>query len=308
MNNVIVHAPGSVSNLGSGFDVLGFALGEPFDELLLRRTSEPGVILVNESPFELPADPLKNVSGRVLLAVLGRTRMEGGFQLIQRKRIKPGSGIGSSAASAAGAAVAANALLGNVFSKEELLQLAMEGEVIASGARHADNVAPCIWGGVTLIRSLDPPDIIPLPVADLHVTVVHPQIEIKTADARAVLRDEVPLKAAVQQWGNVGALVAGFYRNDAALIGRSMTDVVAEPYRKALIPGFDEVATAAAAAGALGGGISGSGPSLFQFSTTRAVAEAVAAAMTHIYSKLGIDHYTYVTTINAEGVRVVSIN
>ncbi|GAB4091491.1 homoserine kinase [Flaviaesturariibacter terrae] len=306
MKPVTVLAPGSVSNLGSGFDVLGFALNEPCDELILRFSDTPGVRLINESPYELPDDPERNVSGVVLLSVLRKTGSGRGFELTVRKRIKPGSGIGSSAASAAGAAVAANTLLGNPFSKLELLELAMEGEVIASGARHADNVAPCIYGGVTLIRSLDPVDIIPLPVADLFVSVVHPQIEIKTADARAVLRLEVPLKNAIRQWGNLGALVAGFYRNDAELIGRSMEDVVAEPFRKALIPGFDAVADACRAAGALGGGISGSGPSLFQFSKTRATAEKVAEAMAGIYTQLGIEYHTYVTTINPDGVRVVS--
>ncbi|RYD93836.1 MAG: homoserine kinase [Sphingobacteriales bacterium] len=304
MESVTVFAPGSVSNLGSGFDVLGFALNEPCDELTLRFTNEPGVRLVNESPYPLPDNAEQNVSGVVLLAVLRKTGLRRGFELTARKRIKPGSGIGSSAASAAGAAVAANALLGYPFSKAELLDLAMEGEAIASGARHADNVAPCIYGGVTLIRSLEPADIIPLPAADLFVSIVHPQIEIRTADARAVLRSEVPLKDAIRQWGNLGALVAGFYRNDAALIGRSMEDVVAEPYRKALIPGFDDVIAVTRAAGALGGGISGSGPSQFQFSETRETAEAVAAAMGEVYQRLGIGHHTYVTTINPDGVRV----
>ncbi|RYY90726.1 MAG: homoserine kinase [Chitinophagaceae bacterium] len=304
MESVTVLAPGSVSNLGSGFDVLGFALNDPCDEMQLRFTNEPGVRLINESPYELPDDPHKNVSGVTLLAVLQKTGIARGFELTVRKQIKPGSGIGSSAASAAGAAVAANILLGNPFSKLELLDLAMEGEVIASGARHADNVAPCIWGGVTLIRSLDPVDIIALPAADLFVSVVHPQIEIRTAEARAVLRAEVPLKDAIRQWGNLGALVAGFYRNDAELIGRSMEDVVAEPYRKALIPGFDAAMDAARKAGALGGGISGSGPSLFQFSKTRETAQEVANAMSFVYKQLGIDHNTYVTTINKEGVRI----
>lgn len=305
MESVTVYAPGSVSNLGSGFDVLGFALEAPGDELTLRFTDEAGVRLINESPYPLPDNPEQNVSGVVLLAVLQKTGLARGFELTVRKRIKPGSGIGSSAASAAGAAVAAQELLGKPFSKLELLEMAMEGEVIASGARHADNVAPCIYGGVTLIRSLDPVDIIALPPADLHVSIVHPQIEIKTADARAVLRPEVPLKQAIRQWGNLGALVAGFYRNDAELIGRSMEDVVAEPYRKALIPGFDAVAEACRQAGALGGGISGSGPSLFQFSKTRETAEAVSAAMSAVYAHLGIEHYTYVTRINPDGVRVV---
>ncbi|RYY41310.1 MAG: homoserine kinase [Chitinophagaceae bacterium] len=304
MESVTVFAPGSVSNLGSGFDVLGFSVNEPFDEMHLRLTNEPGVRLINESPFDLPDNPERNVSGVTLLAVLQKTGIAQGFELTVRKRIKPGSGIGSSAASAAGAAVAANALLGSPFSKLELLDLAMEGEMIASGARHADNVAPCIWGGVTLIRSLDPVDIIPLPAADLFVTIVHPQFEVRTAEARAVLRQEVPLKDAIRQWGNLGALVAGFYRNDVELIGRSMEDLVAEPYRKALIAGFDAATAAAAGAGALGGGISGSGPSLFQFSKTPETARAVADAMSAVYQQLGIEHYTYVTTINAEGVRI----
>ncbi|TCZ68320.1 homoserine kinase [Flaviaesturariibacter aridisoli] len=305
MEQVTVSAPGSVSNLGSGFDVLGFALEEPCDALTLRFTDTPGVRLVNESPYPLPDNPEQNVSGVVLLAVLQKTGAGRGFELTVRKRIKPGSGIGSSAASAAGAAVAAATLLGSPFSKLELLDLAMEGEVIASGARHADNVAPCIYGGVTLIRSLNPVDIIALPSADLHVTIVHPQIEIKTSDARAVLRPDVPLKEAIRQWGNLGALVAGFYRNDPELIGRSMEDVVAEPYRKALIPGFDAVRAACVKAGALGGGISGSGPSLFQFSRTKETAQQVADAMSHVYQDLGIAHYTYVTRINPDGVRVL---
>ncbi|RYY67071.1 MAG: homoserine kinase [Chitinophagaceae bacterium] len=305
MEQVTVSAPGSVSNLGSGFDVLGFALEAPCDELTLRFTDTPGVRLVNESPYPLPDNPEQNVSGVVLLAVLQKTGIGRGFELMVRKRIKPGSGIGSSAASAAGAAVAAATLLGSPFSKLELLDLAMEGEVIASGARHADNVAPCIYGGVTLIRSLNPVDIIALPAADLHVTIVHPQIEIRTADARAVLRSEVPLREAIRQWGNLGALVAGFYRNDPELIGRSMEDVVAEPYRKALIPGFDAVRAACIKAGALGGGISGSGPSLFQFSKTKETAQQVADAMSRVYQDLGIEHYTYVTRINPDGVRVL---
>jgi len=307
MDTVFVQAPGSVSNLGSGFDVLGFALNEPFDELELRSTLQPGVRIINEHEYDLPDNPEKNVSGVVLLEALRRSGYSGGLELTVRKRIKPGSGIGSSAASAAGAAVAAGVLLGNIFSKPELLDLAMEGEFLASGARHADNVAPCIYGGVTLIRSMEPPDIIPLPPADLFVTIVHPQIEIQTAYARSIMPQEVPLKHAIRQWGNLGALVAGFYRNDPALIGRSMEDRVAEPYRKALIPGFDAIGAASRAAGALGGGISGSGPSLFQFSTTFATATAVAKAMNRIYTELGIAHHTYVTAINREGVRVLPL-
>lgn len=281
---------------------MGFALGEPYDLVTLTMVDKPGVTIINDSIYELPSAPDKNVAGVVLLSVLRRTGMKGGFHITIKKNIMPGSGIGSSAASAAGAAVAANLLLGNIFSKEELVELAMEGEVVASGSKHADNLAPCIYGGVTLVRSIEPVDVIPIPAADAFVTIVHPQIEIKTSFARSILRPELPLKEAIRQWGNVGALVAGFYRNDIELIGRSMEDLVAEPYRKKLIPGFDEAKEASLNAGAIGGGISGSGPSLFMFSKDEATAHAVAAAMSKVYTDLRIEHHTYVTTISREGV------
>jgi homoserine kinase len=225
-----------------------------------------------------------------------------GFQLISEKKIKPGSGIGSSAASAAGAAVAANMLLGNIFSKEELVQFAMNGEKLASGVKHADNIAPCIYGGITLVRSIHPLDIISIPAPSLFVTVVHPQIEVKTADARQILKKEILLKNAIKQWGNVAGLVAGFFKNDLDLISRSLEDVVIEPLRSILIPGFDEVKVQSKAAGALGGGISGSGPSIFMLSASEGIAKAVAQLMSDVYTRLGIDFHTYVTTINQKGI------
>ncbi len=189
-----------------------------------------------------------------------------GFEITIDKQIKPGSGIGSSAASAAGAAVAANHLLGNIFSDDEVVQFAMNGEKLASGVKHADNIAPCILGGVSLIRSIHPLDIIPLSSPDLFVTIVHPQIEVRTSDARQILRQQVLLKDAIKQWGNIAGLVTGFLKNDLDLIGRSLEDVIIEPVRSILIPGFDEVKLRSKEAGALGGGISGSGPSMFMLS------------------------------------------
>ena len=227
-----------------------------------------------------------------------------GFEVLIHKRIKPGSGVGSSAASAAGAVVAANHLLGNRFSKEQLIQFAMFGEKVASGVKHADNIAPCIYGGVTLIRSIFPLDIIPLTAPNLYVTVVHPQIEVKTADARAILKHNVLLKDAIKQWGNVGGLVAGFLKEDYDLIGRSLEDFIIEPVRSMLIPGFDELKRRCKEAGALGGGISGSGPSVFMLSKEENTAQQVAQIMADVFTRLGIDFHTYVTKINSKGVTV----
>ena len=228
-----------------------------------------------------------------------------GFEVIIHKNIKTGSGIGSSAASAAGATVAANLLLVVRFNNEDLVRFAMFGEKVATGVKHADNIAPCIYGGITLIRSIFPLDIISIPAPDLYVTVVHPQIEVKTADARQILRKEVLLKDAIKQWGNIAGLVAGFMKNDRSLIGRSLEDVIIEPVRSILIPGFDEVKQKSKEAGALGGGISGSGPSIFMLSEDESTATDVENVMTEIYERIGIPYHSYVTTINHQGVTVI---
>jgi homoserine kinase len=246
------------------------------------------------------------VAGVVLLSVIERMENKIGFEIEIEKHIKPGSGIGSSAASAAGSAVAANHLLGNIFSNDELVQFAMNGEKLASGVKHADNIAPCILGGVSLVRCLYPLDIISISSPDLFVTVVHPQIEVRTSDARQILRQQVFLKDAIRQWGNIAGLVTGFLKNDLDLIGRSLEDVIIEPVRSILIPGFDEVKTKCKEAGALGGGISGSGPSVFMLSRDEATAKNVESVMKEVYNKIGIDYNTYVTTINKKGVEVVS--
>jgi homoserine kinase len=282
------------------------ALSEPYDVMKLTLLDEPKVIIHNKDNFNLPTDAEKNVAGVVLLSIMERMDNKIGFEVEIEKHIKPGSGIGSSAASAAGAAVAANHLLGNIFSSDEVVQFAMNGEKLASGVKHADNIAPCILGGVSLIRSIHPLDIIPLSSPDLYVTVVHPQIEVRTSDARQILRQQVLLKDAIRQWGNIAALVTGFLKGDYELIGRSLEDVIIEPIRSILIPGFDEVKSNCKEAGALGGGISGSGPSIFMLSKEEATAKAVESAMKDVYNHIGIDYNTYVTTINKKGVEIVS--
>ena len=305
MKALTVKSPGTVANLVCGFDILGLALNEPYDIMQVKLIDEPKVIIINKDNYNLPTDPEKNVAGVVLLSMMEKMENKFGFEIEIEKHIKPGSGIGSSAASAAGAAVAANRLLGNIFSNDDVVQFAMNGEKLASGVKHADNIAPCILGGVSLIRSIHPLDIISIPSPDLYVTVVHPQIEVRTSDARQILRKQVLLKDAIRQWGNIAGLVTGFLKNDYDLIGRSLEDVIIEPVRSILIPGFSEVKRKCKEAGALGGGISGSGPSIFMLSVNENIAKATGRVMKEVYEKMGVAYYTYVTTINKKGVEVV---
>ncbi|QES87542.1 homoserine kinase [Rhizosphaericola mali] len=306
MNGCTVAAPGSVANLVCGFDVLGLCLSAPADLMDFRILDEPKLIIKSADGYPLPENPAENTAGAPIIEMMKELDNTIGFEITIHKKIKPGSGIGSSAASAAGAVVGVNHLLGNKFTKEQLIEFAMFGEKVASGVKHADNIAPVVYGGVTLIRSVAPLDIIPLKSPNLHVTIVHPQIEVRTADARAILRRDVSLKSAIRQWGNVGGLVAGILMEDNALIGRSLQDEIIEPVRSILIPGFKDVKLKCIAAGALGGGISGSGPSIFMLSETEEIAKNVEKVMQDEFTKLGIDYYTYVTFINKEGAKVIN--
>ncbi|MDQ6813913.1 MAG: homoserine kinase [Bacteroidota bacterium] len=304
---VTVHAPGTVANLVCGFDVLGMCLRAPYDVMHVKLLEEKKVTIISKDGYHLPTDPAQNTAGAPLIEMLEEIDANIGFEVTIEKLIKPGSGIGSSAASAAGAVVAANHLLRNIFSNEDLVRFAMFGEKVATGVKHADNIAPCIYGGVTLIRSIFPLDIIAISAPDFYVTVVHPQIEVRTSDARQILRKEVLLKDAIKQWGNIAGLVAGLLKNDAALVGRSLEDVIIEPVRSILIPGFDDVKRGCKDAGALGGGISGSGPSIFMLSTSEATAKEVETVMKSVYERIGVSYHTYVTTINHRGVQVIGL-
>jgi homoserine kinase len=305
MKEITIHSPATVANLVCGFDVLGLCLEEPYDIMNLSLLDKRQVIIKTTGDYPLPADPALNTAGAPLLEMISALDMDAGFEVTITKQIKPGSGIGSSAASAAGAVVGANELLGNVFSKEDLVRFALFGEKVASGVKHADNIAPCIYGGITLIRSIFPLDIIQIPTPSLFVTVVHPQIEIRTSDAREILRKEVLLKDAIRQWGNIAGLVAGLMKNDYDLIGRSLEDVIIEPIRSILIPGFHEIKRQCKEAGAIGGGISGSGPSVFMLSSNEATAISVELVMRSIYDRIGLHYHTYVTTINKTGVKCI---
>lgn len=305
MDEVRVLSPATVSNVVCGFDCLGFALSEPFDEMTVRKIDESEVRIIHHDGFQLSTVPEKNVAGVALQAMIAASDIDHGFEVEITKHIKPGSGIGSSSASACGAVVAANRLIGDRFSKIELIEIAMAGEMLASGSRHADNLAPCIFGGFTLVRSTEPLDIVELASPTLFATVIHPQIEIKTSEARAILPQQIPLKEAVRNWSNLGSLVAALAKGDYGLISRSMVDTIVEPVRSSLIPKFADVKRASLVAGALGGGISGSGPSMFMISETAETADAVALAMKSVYAETGIDFNVYQSQIHPEGVRFI---
>ena len=305
MEKVSVLAPATVANMVCGFDILGFALEEPNDLMTVRVIREKKIEIINRDDFNLPTEATKNVAGVALLALLERINENIGFEVETTKKIKPGSGIGSSAASAAGAVVAANHLLNNRFTKTELIEFAMSGEELASGSKHADNVAPCILGGVTLVRSNEPLDVIKLDSPPLFVTIVHPQIEVKTSDAREILKQQVLLKDAIKQWGNIAGLVAGLMKKDYELISRSLEDRIIEPTRSILIPKFDRIKTESKRAGALGGGISGSGPSIFMLSRTEEIARTVEDVMRQNYQNIELEFNIYVTKINSNGVSIV---
>ncbi len=292
-----IHSPATIANIVCGFDVLGLALNDPYDVMELSISKEPGIRIKHLDNFNLPERPENNVAGVSLFEMMKELNPAIGFDLVINKLIKPGSGLGSSAASSAGAVVAANHLLGNVFTKQELVTFAMMGEKLASGVKHADNITPCIYGGVTLIRSIFPLDIVSLSAPPMYVTVVHPQIEVKTSDSREILRKELLLKDAIKQWGNIAGLVAGFLQKDYNLISRSLEDVIIEPVRSMLIPGFDEVKRRSKDAGALGGGISGSGPSVFMLCEEKNTSLKVEKIMQDIYDSTGLKYNTYVTTI-----------
>jgi homoserine kinase len=307
MTELKLFAPASIANLNCGFDVIGVCLQAIGDEMIFRKTAEKGLRITKITGASLPFEIDKNVAGVAAQAVLDEVgEPDFGIEIEIHKKIRTGSGIGSSSASASGAAFGVNALLGYPLSKKELVAAAMKGEALASGSEHADNVAPCMLGNFTLIRGYGPLDVVQIPSpSDLFAVVLHPQIEIKTADARAVLEPTISLKAAITQWGNLGGLVAGLCTQDYDLIGRSLQDVVIEPLRKKLIPFFDELKRAALHSGALGAGISGAGPSVFALCRGRDQAEKTAFAMHQAYVETGIEFDMHISAIDPEGVRIM---
>ena len=275
MKKIKVFAPASIANLGCGFDVMGMALDEVGDVLEMTLDEEgSGISIINDTDVPLPENVEDNVVTPVIRKFFAMTGRSGRVDVRIVKKIYPGSGIGSSAASSAAAAFGINELFGAPLSEEDVVICAMEGENLASGGYHADNAAPAVMGGITLIRGYEPLDIIKLPVpGNLYCPVIHPHLMVSTKEARSILPKEIPMHTAITQWGNVGGLVAGLCTGNIELVGRAMRDAVAEPYRKGFIPGFDELRAKLLGAGALAMNISGSGPSVFALANRSDIAQ-----------------------------------
>jgi homoserine kinase len=306
--SVEVFAPATVANVAPGFDVLGFALERPGDRVWLTRNdgTTVRVVSIEGDGGKLPRDPLRNTAAVAVSRFLEALDEPFGVDIRLYKGMPLSSGLGSSAASAVAAVYAVNILAGEPFAVRELLPFTMGAEQVACGTAHADNVAPSLLGGFVLIRSYDPLDIVRLPVpAGLAAAIVHPHTEIRTEDARRILKKELRLVDAVRQWGNLAALVAALYEGDLELLSRSLQDVVAEPRRALLIPGFDRVKAAALESGALGCSISGSGPSLFALCVSVEVARQVGTAMQEGFARSGLDSDLFVSAINPQGPAVV---
>ncbi|MDG1031794.1 MAG: homoserine kinase [Flavobacteriaceae bacterium] len=309
MNEIKVFAPASIANLSCGYDILGVCLDNIGDEITVRKTKKKGVIIKQVSGQKLSTDISINVAGVSATALLNETKVNCGFEIEIHKGIKPGSGIGSSAASSAGSVFAINKLIGEPYTSKELIKFAMCGEMAASGSKHADNVAAVLLGGFTFVRDSIENDYFKLntPI-EIAFTVIHPKIELKTKDSRAVVKDKVSMKNMIEQSANLGAFISGLYTEDYELIGRSIKDVIIEPLRSVLIPKFEEIKLVSINSGALGCGISGSGPSVFAMSKGVTTAKNVGNAMKKIYDKLDLDYDVHISCVNDVGIRILNTN
>jgi len=303
-------APATVANVCCGFDVLGFAVDFPGDEVMLTLNMSQEVTLskIVGDGGRLPLDAYKNTAGVAVQSFLKSIGKQQGVEIELYKNLPLGSGMGSSAASGVAALVAINHLMGSPLTREQLVVHAMEAERIACGSAHADNVAPCLLGGFVLVRDYYPLDVIKTPATEnLYATLVHPQIELKTSDSRRVLKPTVNLKDAIAQTGNIAGLMIGLISKDYSLISRSLQDKIAEPIRSAFIPGFEQVRNESVKAGALGCGISGSGPTMFALSTDHATATKVGEAMQLEFLKCNLKSEVYVSKVNQEGAKILNV-
>jgi homoserine kinase len=309
MDYLKIFSPATVANVSCGFDSLGFAVDEVGDKMTFVKTPQKGVEITNITGADLTYNVDENVAGAVVKKMLLEAKADFGIQITIHKGYSPGSGLGSSAASASGAAFGANKLLGDKYSNLELTKFAMFGEEVACGSQIADNVAAAIYGGFILVRSYEPLEIVKLPVPkELRVVAIHPQIEVRTEDARNVLPKKIDLTDAITQWANVGGLISGLYTEDYKLISNSLVDIIVEPHRKKLIPFFDEVQQAAIKAGALGAGISGSGPTIFALCKGDEDAKKVCEAIEKSYRNKGIDFELFTSKINKKGIKIIESN
>lgn len=306
MDEIKIFAPATVANLSCGFDVLGCCLDTVGDEMLIRKNGDSEVRITKITGQDLPLETDRNVAGVAVKAMLEKLKNDQGFDIEIYKKIKSGSGIGSSAASSAGAVFAVNKLLNEPFSLQELIPFAMEGERLASGNAHADNVAPALLGGFSLVKSYEPLEILKLPSPqELRMVILHPLIEVNTRDSRSIIKQSISLKKAINQWGNLAALVSALYTEDYELLGRSLKDEIVEPIRSILIPYFDDLKEISKDHGALGFGISGSGPSVFAMCRGEEKAETVKKAIQEFYQEKEIEFDLHLSKIGNDGIKIL---
>ncbi len=309
MNKIKVFAPATISNVGCGFDTIGFAIHQPGDivELSLKNDGIVKIKNITGDGGVLPYDIKKNTASVSILEMLKNYKDKNiGVNIVIRKKMPIGSGLGSSAASSVAAVYGMNKLLNNYFSKNDVLDFAIKGESIASGASHADNVAPSLLGGFVLIRDYNPIDIIKIPVPkNLYCSVLFPHIVIETKKARKLIKNQIQLNKARKHFGNIGTLVSGLYESDFNRIASSIEDEISEPARASLIPHFYDIKNAALNAGAYGCSISGSGPSIFAFSKSKAGAHTIVSSMKKITDQAGIKSTTYISKINSQGPKII---
>tara|TARA_S200000501_G_C20808808_1_gene737441 strand:+ start:654 stop:1583 length:930 start_codon:yes stop_codon:yes gene_type:complete len=306
MESIKVFSPGSITNLSCGYDILGVCLENRGDEIKVSKTNNKSLTIKSINGFKLTKDIDKNVSGIAAQALLKKIDIDHGFEIEINKGIKPGSGIGSSAASSAGTVFAINQLLGSPFSLLDLVRFSMEGEKFVSGSYHADNVAPIIFGGITLVRSIYDLDVVSLPnPKDLEIVIIRPNIEIKTADSRKVVKKKVKIEKMTQQSANLGSFISSLYTEDYNLMSRSVIDQVVEPDRAVLIPEFDKIKRISKDSGSIAVGISGSGPSIFSISNNRTTSNKVLDSISKHYSSMDIDHDAFISKVNSDGIKII---
>ena len=306
MDSIKVFSPGSISNLSCGYDILGLCLQNRGDEITVSKTNKKGVIIRSIEGHSLTKDINKNVAGIAAQALLKNININYGFEIEIKKGIKPGSGIGSSAASSAGTVFAINQLLDSPFSHLDLIKYAMEGERFVSGSYHADNLAPIILGGITLVRSIDSIDVIKLPSPkSLEVIIVRPNIEIKTSDSRKLVKKKIKIEKMVQQSANIGSFISSLYTEDFDLMSKSVVDEIIEPNRSMLIPEFDNIKKISKDSGAIAVGISGSGLSIFSLSNNTTLSNKILDNITNHYEKLKIDYDGFISKINTAGIKIL---
>ena len=307
MEVIKVFSPASIANLNCGFDVLGLSLEGIGDEIILRKVPQNGIKITEINGADLPLETQKNVAGVAGMAMLNDLNLNFGFEIQIHKGIPIGSGIGGSAASAAAVVFGINQFLEKPLSLQELTHYGMKGEALASGNEHADNVAPSIYGGFTLITSYTPLNIVSLPVPEnLFVTIIRPHIEIKTKASRAALPINVPLKNAITQSGNLAGFISSLYTSDYELMARSLKDVLVEPHRKHQLPLFDEARTAALKSGAMAFGIGGSGPAMFSICKGNEVANQLEENLKELYRKSDIQIDSFVSRVSTVGSKIIS--